>query len=368
MMQIQPRARASSPAFASPIVPLRVSIPAEVFDLVASFVDLRTRSVLSRVDFAWFVRFHPLAKSSLWTLRKGVDRRRLVSLLSRDVSSPKSVVCMRRHADADWLLSYLPRDLFQPTVSPRLESRLSLRNVTVLSVFSSLIEDDAFPELSLDKLGLGGSPVRLQRLEIVLIFDKQFYPAWSVTRALRLSPQFLLLLDPAQLLVRERASTGLPPPPVRLFGGSRTDYYSQRATLDSVQVNRAAADAMCSWTRLGEVHLIDLDLHITQDDQQTNNTTAHAFFLHLPVLPSIPSTSVWWLLKRKPGFPSNDSGPQVLATPIRYLAARQPLEPTRIKRAYLVLPEEKERLVEKARTDVPALIKIIAAIGEEEEA
>lgn len=85
LTQIRPLSRANSPAFASPIVPLRVAVPAEVFDLIGSFADLATASALSQVDFAWLVR-SPLVKQLPDYVFQRKSRPHLLSLLAKAVS------------------------------------------------------------------------------------------------------------------------------------------------------------------------------------------------------------------------------------------------------------------------------------------
>ena len=229
--------------------------------------------------------------------------------------------------------------------------------MTVLSLEAALIQDDPFPELNLTKLGLDGSPLALDLLEIYMCLHRN--GTSSVVRQagpdFRPSPHVLALFNPLELQVREPSH--------------RADTTAPR---ESFQISRAGAAAMRAWDRLKTVELVNLDLHYTATDVPTDVFTRQAFFLFDPFPPSErPKTryTVYWILqKHQPEagrlIVEGARGP-VLMRPVAYLGNRSyAIARSKIARGFLVLPNGLERAREQARTDVPAWLKIVGSIEE----
>lgn len=221
------------------------------------------------------------------------------------------------------------------------------------------ILDDAFPELSLDKLSLGGSPIPLRTLEIILMVKHDLDRPRTVPGPSLFNPhlQLLNLSNPVELRISEP-----------LKWRSNRDLVTPRST---VHITRAAADTICGWTRLRKVTLIDLDFYVTPHDQPLRTPAERELFLHRRVPGPSPSITVTWVLSAPAAETTEEQADQEesrFLEPVEYFARRRPLDPAIIKQAFLVLPNDDERAKAKARTDVPALIKILAAVGEEEKA
>ena len=253
--------------------------------------------------------------------------------------------------------------------SPLLEPHLSLRNLAKLSLSTDLLRGGGpgggpgLASITLPELGLGGSPLELDLLE----FHPTFRPGPVYMNGInhasfRPNPSVLALFNPVALKVHGPTSFLI------TFGPSRGK--NSAISRNAFHVPLEAADVMCGWTRLQDVTLFDLDLYITRNNTPSSDPATHEYFLYLPAPAGSSLVNVWWeMTQQKPMKPgSGGPGQRLLCEPVEYFAARRPLLASKVKQAFLVLPDDRERVKEKVRTDVPALIKIIAAVGQEGDA
>lgn len=203
-----------------------------------------------------------------------------------------------------------------------------------------------FPELSLDKLGLDGSPLQLEVLMIALTGREP--SRLDLSPYIRPSVQFLALVNP-QTLQFERPELSF------IFPETAPNRAYIPAVRHTFHISQAGAAVMRSWTRLDLVVMHESDLHYTDNDAPTKLERRHIFFLLEPIVVGVPpspahglSIAVLWDLTPEGKEPL--LGPGALRDPVEYLASRRSLAGSRVTKAFLVLPNEDERnaQIEKA--------------------
>ena len=157
-----------------------------------------------------------------------------------------------------------------------------------------------------------------------------------------------------------------------LFGPGLLDAADLTSVLihrETFLITRAAAAAICAWTRLATVQLINVDMHVTRDDEDSDDPATHEFFLFKPppTGQGPPKIVVIWKM-----FPEDEENRRKteeleyahrLRQPVEYFARRRPIERRKIRIAFLILTDKAEETRQMARKDVPEWLKIMPEPG-----